>query len=384
MHPDDLRTTATEHIRTAVARGSETCAMIVAGTAEYLHGNGEPAELHALAWELVPAAFEAHLAAQAGWPERTGSDRLTDAFRALDAAGVVAREDFSCCQNCGTGEIGAEVLDTARGYVFYHRQDADRAAEGGGVWLAFGLFDAPPTVEIGAEVAAALRAEGLTVNWDGSAGQRIHVPMSWGRRRYDRMAAYPTGDPAEPPVETRFSPEQHRADPPMSAATLAELELPWLAEGVSVEVGDVVVRRERHVLVTGDGRRAGRFDGLRLLQGGDGPVPDEPGLIEVTFAAPPTGMRQHAGRPMELPAVLDALRHLPTRTDSWLCAVHDAGVVQMRWQNGRLWLETPNPADGSSTGKHATLAEAERMLTVLATEHRVAVAELPGVTTEAW
>jgi hypothetical protein len=143
-------------------------------------------------------------------------------------------------------------------------------------------------------------------------------------------------------------------------------------------------RAQRLQAAAGGRLRAGRFDGRLLLEGGGGPVPEEPGLVEVTFAGLPTGPRENAGRPMELPAMLDELRRLPTRTDSWLSAVHDAGCVQMRWADGRLWLESPNAADGTSTGKYATLAEAELMLTVLATEHRVAVGELPGVTIEAW
>jgi hypothetical protein len=388
MHPDELRQAAAEYIRIAVARGRETCVGIVSGTVEYLHGYGEPTNLTALAWELVPAEFAAHLEAQSTWPERTDSDRLTDAFRVLDAAGIVAREDFTCCQNCGTNEIGGEVVGTApaRGYVFYHAQDAERAVTGGGVWLAYGLFEQPPTAEIGEEIAAALRAEGFQVNWDGSPAQRIHVPLRWARRRHGRMAAYPTSDPSEPAVTVRFTPERHRVDPAMSAAALAQLELPWLPEDASARVGDVVLHRTRHRLVCGDGRAAGRFDGLRLLRGDDtsGEVPDEPGLVEVTYCNLPTGVQQYESRPMELPEILDVLRRLPTRTDSWLCAVHDVGCVQMRWENGRLWLETPNPTDQSSTGRYATLDEAERVLTILASEHRNAVAELDGVTTTPW
>jgi hypothetical protein len=95
MPPDDLRQTAIDHIRTAVARGRATCATIVSGTVEHLHGYDEPDNLYALAWELVGPEFAAHVDAQAGWPERTDNDRLTDAFRALDAAGIVAREDFA-------------------------------------------------------------------------------------------------------------------------------------------------------------------------------------------------------------------------------------------------------------------------------------------------
>jgi len=392
MHPDDLRQAATEHIRTEVARGRATCAMIVAGTAEYLHGAGEPADLCDLAWDLVPATFAAHLEAQAQWPDRTDSDRLSDAFRALDAAGIVAREDFACCQNCGVGDIGAEVPDgsSALGYVFYHEQDAQRAAAGGSLWLAFGLLDQPSSAQVGEQIVAALRAEGLHVDWDGSPDQRIHVPIRWARRRHGRWAAFPQGKPVGRTVNVQFLPDQRRVYPPMSAAVLAQLELPWLPDDTAVRVDDgdrtVTIRRERHRLVADNGRVAGRFEGLRLLGAGDpgGDVPDEPGLIEVTFSCLPSGAQQRANRPMNLPEIIDVLRRLPTRTDSWLSASHDAGCVQMRWENGLLWLETPNPADSSSTGKFAGLDEAERMLTILATQNRNAVAELDGVTTKPW
>jgi hypothetical protein len=56
----------------------------------------------------------------------------------------------------------------------------------------------------------------------------------------------------------------------------------------------------------------------------------------------------------------------------------------MRWEDGRLWLETPHPQDATATGKQATLDEAERMLAILATEGRAAVAELDGVTRQPW
>jgi len=392
MQLDDLRQAATEHIRVEVARGRATCAMIVAGTAEYLHGAGEPADLCDLAWELVPGAFAAHLEAQARWPDRTDSDRLTDAFRALDAAGIVAREDFTCCRSCGVNDIGAEVPDgsPAHGYVFYHEQDAGRAAVGGSLWLAFGMFDQQSSARAGEQIAAALRAEGLQVDWNGSPDQRIQVPLGWARRRHGRLAAFPPDRPVGRTAKVQFLPDQHRVYPPMSVAALASLELPWLADDTAVRVDDgdrtVTIRRERHRLVADDGRVAGRFEGLRLLGEGDpgGAVPDEPGLIEVTFSCLPSGAQQHANRPMDLPEIIDVLRRMPTRTDSWLSAEHDAGCVQMRWENGRLWLETPNPADSSSTGKFASLDEAERMLTILATQNRNAVADLDGVTTKPW
>lgn len=184
-------------------QGSRTCTSGICVARECdLHGYGDPDDLRVLAWRLVGPQFAAHLDAQATWPARTDSDRLTDAFRALDVAGIVAREDFTCCQGCGASEIGDEALDPAavRGYAFYHGQDAERAAAGGGLWMSYGSFGQPTTVDLGEEVVAALRAEGLQVDWDGSPERRIQVRLCWARRRHGRLAAFAPYDPAEPDV----------------------------------------------------------------------------------------------------------------------------------------------------------------------------------------
>ncbi|MEV0729550.1 hypothetical protein [Polymorphospora sp. NPDC050346] len=375
-----------------MARGVMTCGMIVSGTVEYLHGEGEPADLYALAWEIVPRELAAHLGVQAEWPARTDSDRLTDAFRALDLAGIVAREDFACCQSCGNSEIGGEVGKgtPARGFVFYHGQDAERAAQGGTLWLAYGSFDKQiGAAQVGEEVVAALRGEDLEVDWNGDAAQRIHVRLRWAKRRYGRMAAFPvTAEPGRS-VAVQFVPDRHMVFPPMSVGALAALELPWLPDDTSVRVDDgertVTIRRERHRLISDDGREAGRFEGLGLFSAGnEGELPDETGLIEVTYQCMPSGPQQIAGRPMGLPEILAVVRRLPTRTDSWLAATHEAGIVQMRWENGMLWLESPFVAESASVGKYASLDEAERMLTILATENRNAIRELDGVITKPW
>lgn len=393
MQPDPLRQDAAAYIKLAVARGRDTCADIVANTVDYLYGNGDPDDIRALGSQLVGPAFAAHLEAQATWPTRTDNDRLTDAFRTLDASGIVAREDFACCQNCGATEIHDEILDTApaRGYVFYHGQDGERAAGGGSLWLAYGSLGEPTATEIGEEVVAALRAQDLRVDWSGSPGQRIHVTFGWARRRHGRLAAYIPGDVAEPGVDAEIIGDRPpRFRPRMSAAALARLELPWLGRGVSVRLDDgersLVIHREHHRLVSDDGRSVGRFDGLRLIRGEDSSSPaDEPGLLDVTFQSGRTGPRATAAQPMVLSEALDVLRRLPTRTNSWLCAVSGTeGVVQLRWEDGRLWLETPHPEDHTSTGTYASLAEAERMVTILATEDRVAIADLDGATRQRW
>lgn len=140
---------------------------------------------------LVDREFARHLAAQEEWPEDTDCDKLTAAFRDLDLAGITAREHFSCCRACGVREIEEEGV--RRGYVFYHFQDLQRAAEGGGLLLSY-----TPDRRIGMEVVAALQRHGLVALWNGNTQRRIEVPMAWLRRRHGRAAAHPgrMGEPA--------------------------------------------------------------------------------------------------------------------------------------------------------------------------------------------
>jgi len=129
---------------------------------------------------------------QASWPSVTDSDRLDAAFAELERSGILARQDFTCCQSCGHAEIWDEAVDPSawRGYAFYHRQDTEAAVEGRGLYLGFGSTGgrAAETASIGAEIVAALHAQGLAVDWDGDVRKRIGVgPFTW-RRRLDPEA----------------------------------------------------------------------------------------------------------------------------------------------------------------------------------------------------
>ena len=135
---------------------------------------------------LVTRLWETRLAEQATWPETTEADRLLAVFETLNANGIVARANFMCCSTCGHTEIDVEAGDGARGYVFFHQQDTEHAAEGDGVYLAFGAFEDSDITAVGREVVAALTAANLPTEWDGTAGQRILVhPLNWQRRLPD-------------------------------------------------------------------------------------------------------------------------------------------------------------------------------------------------------
>ena len=124
---------------------------------------------------------------QETWTGPTGPDRLERAFAALEGAGLVARENFTCCRGCGMTEIGAEVDDESavRGFVFVHHQGTRAAAEGHGLSLYYGGFDGSEqtTTAVGHEVVAALTSAGLSTQWDGDPGKAIDVtPLEWRKR----------------------------------------------------------------------------------------------------------------------------------------------------------------------------------------------------------
>ncbi len=122
---------------------------------------------------------------QAAWQGETDPERLTRAFRALQEAGITARENFTCCRTCSQAEIGDEGGPDDRGFVYFHTQCTDSAAAGNGLMLLYGGFDgsSETTAAVGREVVAALEAVGLGVEWDGDPGQAVTVtPLDWRRR----------------------------------------------------------------------------------------------------------------------------------------------------------------------------------------------------------
>ncbi len=167
-----------------------------------------------LAVSAVDIEWEVRLAEQATWTHPGDHARVQAAFDALDAQAVVGRMNFTCCQTCGTAEIAEErtplPADEMRpgddafrewGFVFFHEQDAERLAEEpADLFLNFGTFRWAPDTDpilleraqeghedarrqvvehsdraVGRLVAEALRAQGLTVDWNDEPARRLHI-----------------------------------------------------------------------------------------------------------------------------------------------------------------------------------------------------------------
>lgn len=182
--PDDVRETVEERVRERLRCGYDTRQVLVEIAEDYLVKGDERPVSKAQAWQLVDRLWLERVAEQEAWEGVTDPERLTRAFEALDAEGITARENFTCCRNCGTGEIGAERED-ARGYVFFHQQVTEHAAEGHGLALYYGGFDGSDETAgaVGHEVVAALTAVGLSTQWDGDPRRAIDVgPLDWRKR----------------------------------------------------------------------------------------------------------------------------------------------------------------------------------------------------------
>lgn len=151
----------------------------------------EASALRTAAQQMLRSALAAHRAAAREWPTHTDCDKLDAAFAALEADGVIARQNFTCCGTCGSAEIWDAIATfettygPARGYAFYHVQDTESAVEGGGLYLNYGAVEdgEAAALTIARDIVAELEAHGLQTDWNGSWNQRIGVALDWKRRR---------------------------------------------------------------------------------------------------------------------------------------------------------------------------------------------------------
>jgi hypothetical protein len=181
-----------EHVQTAIDAAFESDEEILARTADAFCDAGLEEEVirqHAI--RFLTSAVEQHLESQKNWPAMTDCDRLDRTFETLESSGIVCRQNYSCCGNCGRAEISEEILKMrasgreVRGYCFYHQQDTESAVRGGGTYLAYGsvLRGEKASVDIGTEIERALQIAGLQTDWDGTLAKRILVKLDWKRRR---------------------------------------------------------------------------------------------------------------------------------------------------------------------------------------------------------
>ncbi|MQY10216.1 hypothetical protein SRB5_03230 [Streptomyces sp. RB5] len=156
----------------------------------------------AQAQEIATRLWHERLAEQASWEGVTDAERIRNlfVFHFKDQGGIVARENFSCCRECGISKIRNMTSPTSRGWVFFHTQATKQVVDTGRLPLYFGSLDSYGTLDhqggwevvdgtdeattaIGHEITAAIRAAGLTAEWNGSLDEAIVVKnLDWRKR----------------------------------------------------------------------------------------------------------------------------------------------------------------------------------------------------------
>ena len=135
------------------------------------------------------AVMEAKRAAEVEWPATTDWDRLARAFAALEAGGILALHNAGMTASDAHGDawdlIGRDLPGKWRGFAFYHWQDIERAMGGGPLLIGFDAVakGAEAKQGIGAEIVAALTAQGFKPDWSGDPERRVEVPgLTWQKR----------------------------------------------------------------------------------------------------------------------------------------------------------------------------------------------------------
>jgi hypothetical protein len=149
----------------------------------------------------------AEVADQKSWPAFTDCDRLDKAEAALRERGILLWQASPCCDSCTYGEFPERIealekrypgiKDKLRGYAFFIDQNLPESLADNrqtSVYLGYGWKvpeDQKPSQEeyekqalsIANEVCAALREEGLMVDWDGTMQRKIGFDLLWQRRK---------------------------------------------------------------------------------------------------------------------------------------------------------------------------------------------------------
>ncbi|MET8980380.1 hypothetical protein ABZX85_32720 [Streptomyces sp. NPDC004539] len=183
--PDDVRVQVEEIVGLTLRCGYADRAMLAETARECLRDGGESPVSRAQARELVDRLWLERVREQEAWEGVTDPERVTLAFGALTETGITARENFACCRNCADTEIGGEAAEEDRGFVYFHSQCAEGAAQGHGLMLLYGGFDGSveTTAAVGREVVSALAGAGLSTEWDGDPSRAIVVTgLDWRKR----------------------------------------------------------------------------------------------------------------------------------------------------------------------------------------------------------
>ncbi len=165
-------------------------------------------QLLPVAQKLVYQRIVKRYLEEINWVSPTDCERLDRAFIELNNMGILAKQNFSCCNSCGHKRIERALKNSSKkgrgktiwGYAFFHWQDTDTAVATGELNITFGAVDKTSdealdiAIEVGKKVVEALKRNGLNTSWDESYLQRVGITgIKWQRRRFPALVAARAG-----------------------------------------------------------------------------------------------------------------------------------------------------------------------------------------------
>lgn len=114
---------------------------------------------------------------------------LSSTFLHLHHLGIVSKQNFSCCQSCGTKAIQDYSKDYS-GYAFFHIQDRCSALVNRMLYISYDSFEGNQ-IGVGRLVAKLLKVYGFEVTWNRSGFQRIRIELD-ERSLAELQASYDT------------------------------------------------------------------------------------------------------------------------------------------------------------------------------------------------
>jgi hypothetical protein len=176
-----------ELIRTKIKTGFASVEDIIEETIEYLEDQGWEEEISE-DWinDRVTEEYKKRVEESKGWIQPTDPEKLSKAFDQLCKEKIIALHCAGYTTSDGESdviEIHSELLDMgieSTGYCFYHQQDFDRAIDPHqkSLLIAFQKVNnkkEEETLRVGKQVTRILKENGLNVNWNGNANEKIEI-----------------------------------------------------------------------------------------------------------------------------------------------------------------------------------------------------------------
>ena len=104
-------------------------------------------------------------------------DKINELFKLLRKNGIVARQNFMCCQGCAGAALTDKYGDNKK-VVYYTSQDNATLKKYGELYLAYGLTNCTidgAEQELGNLIVNLAKDLSLNVDWSGDINERILI-----------------------------------------------------------------------------------------------------------------------------------------------------------------------------------------------------------------